>query len=227
MRFGDFQPTRRLQLRPMQRRLTQQSLDTRACKVLERIHATPRMRDRHLTHRSVQGIGQTRFANRNLHDLAVLTGASKKLPCRCLENHMQDHFLERRIHRMTMRFPILRSGIQLDRPTTRFSIDLDRRMHEVGTFAAIPFAKLHNLHLLAASRSKLSAEGTSKPQSLQLKLRRQGTHGRLGKCQGRMPHRFQKKSIIHASVPVRKNFILASPCSAHFLPAAWRFAAVR
>ena len=190
MRLGDFQPSRCLHLSPMHRRLTQQALNTGACNVLERIHTTPRMRDRDLTHRTIQGIRQLRFADHNLHNLAVLTGPREKLPRARLENHMQDHILECRIHRMTMRLPCLGRGIKLERTTARFTIDLDRRMDEVRTLATIPFAKLHKLHPLATDCAKLPPKSTGKPQGLQLKLRRQGTHTRLGKCQGRMPHRF-------------------------------------
>ena len=57
----------------------------------------------------------------------VIASAGENPPGVRLENHVQDHLAERRIHPVPVRFPVARHRIQLQRTGPQFAVDLAPR----------------------------------------------------------------------------------------------------
>src|SRR6266496_2409431 len=114
----------------------------------------PRQRDICVKH-----LGQGRGINANLRDIAVRFCAREKFALASLDKDVKYSRIERRIDRVTMRFPTAIKQVDLDAATNRLvAIYPNCSVAKIRTSFTVPGAELDNLDFVSGSTDKLFAE---------------------------------------------------------------------
>src|SRR5258705_5463200 len=108
----------------------------------------------------------------NLRHVTVRFCACKKFAVAPFDKHVQHSLVNRRIGRVTVRFPAAIQKIDLDAPANWITaVASNRSITKVRSGFAVPCAELDDVDFISSGADEMFAEISSKPAGLQLQLR--------------------------------------------------------
>jgi hypothetical protein len=131
MGVGGAQPAAALRLARWTAASSSNRFRPRRRQVFERCDAAAGMGDGDLALRAVEGVGELHLGDQHLRHLAVVAGADEIAAGIGLEDHVQDHIAERRVHRVAVRLPGGWIGVEFERAGAQFAIDLHGGLDEI------------------------------------------------------------------------------------------------